>query len=217
MSIPHRSIAPSSSSPTMRSTMPRPKSDLIRRRAFPYSGSSPLLPMTCWRRPLISFSDRRNENSGISTDFHRARFPFESRAPFRHRQGRESTKRMASDQGHWEAPRPPDKGPCIRAPRWPDIPSAIRLLRSNYQPGDFVAIERAIREADPLDDNGWQSVGLAVLDLIEAAAIPPIQEPRHIAQSLRKNIPCSLCREEVVRKLMISIPRPEVDVEGMRV
>ncbi|WP_161915316.1 hypothetical protein [Methylosinus sp. C49] len=81
-----------------------------------------------------------------------------------------------------------------------DTPSAIRLLRSNYQPGDFVAIERAIREADPLDDNGWHSVGLAVLDLIEAVAIPPI-ESRDILLSLYENIPCSLCREEVVRKL----------------
>jgi hypothetical protein len=81
-----------------------------------------------------------------------------------------------------------------------DIPSAIRLLCSNYQPGDFMIIERAIHEADPLDDNGWHSVGLAVLALIDAATIPPI-ESRDMLLSLYENIPCSLCREEVVRKL----------------
>jgi hypothetical protein len=80
-----------------------------------------------------------------------------------------------------------------------EIAEGIRLLCSNYLPGDFKLIERAVQEAQ-FDEEGWHSVGLSVLSLLDAAPVPP-SESRDILLQLYERHPCSICRKNIVEKL----------------
>lgn len=80
-----------------------------------------------------------------------------------------------------------------------EIPGAVLLLCSNYMPGDFVAIERAVRDVR-FDDDGWHSLGTSVLNLLASAPVPP-NETRDMLLALYEKTPCSLCREQIVRRL----------------
>jgi hypothetical protein len=76
---------------------------------------------------------------------------------------------------------------------------AIRLLRSNFQPGDLKAVDAMIQPLE-LDDVTWHEVGMAVLDLLSHASVPQ-EESRDLLLRLYDEDPCSLCRSDVVAKL----------------
>ncbi|PWB94742.1 hypothetical protein [Methylosinus sporium] len=79
------------------------------------------------------------------------------------------------------------------------LAAAIRLLCGSYQPGDFSAIESAVRNIQ-LDEDGWHGVGASILSLLDDVTVPP-DESREVLLHLYEKTPCSLCRESVVEKL----------------
>jgi hypothetical protein len=76
---------------------------------------------------------------------------------------------------------------------------AIRLLASNFQSGDLRAVEALIDRSCP-DDETWHRIGLALLELLRRASVPP-EESRSLFLKLYEETPCSLCRGGFAEKL----------------
>ena len=76
---------------------------------------------------------------------------------------------------------------------------AIRLLASNFQSGDLRAVEALIDRSCP-DEETWHRIGLALLELLRWASVPP-EESRSLLLKLYEETPCSLCRGGFAEKL----------------
>ena len=77
-------------------------------------------------------------------------------------------------------------------------PTGLRLLLSNYEPGDLDPIGPLLREA--VDDDEAHILGLGILDIVEENDVP-LAEKRAVLISLYERSPCSLCRRKAVSKL----------------
>jgi hypothetical protein len=84
--------------------------------------------------------------------------------------------------------------------------NGVRLLRSNFQPGDFTIIERLLVAAEP-NECAYHGLQLAILDVLKHATVLP-EESRDTLLHLYEVGPCSICRETVVSKLVASGSAP---------
>jgi HEAT repeat protein len=78
----------------------------------------------------------------------------------------------------------------------------ILLLKSNWQPGDFFTIEKALATVGE-DEFEYHHLGFSILDVLDHAPVPP-SESNDTLFKLYENDPCSTCREQVVSKLFAS-------------
>ena len=78
----------------------------------------------------------------------------------------------------------------------------VLLLQSNWQPGDFVTIERMLAAAGE-DEFEYHKLGCAILDVLDHASVPPAESNATLLQ-LYEDDPCSECRRQVVSKLLAS-------------
>jgi len=76
--------------------------------------------------------------------------------------------------------------------------TGLRLLLSNYEPGDLEPIGAMLSEA--LDDDEAHDLGLGILDLVGENDVP-LAEKRAVLISLYERTPCSMCRGDAVSKL----------------
>ncbi|MDR3475977.1 MAG: hypothetical protein P4M09_30400 [Devosia sp.] len=92
-------------------------------------------------------------------------------------------------------------------------PSGARLLLSNYEPGDLATIDPLLNKE--LDDDRAHELGLGVLDLIGENDIPS-DESQAALVLLYKLTPCSMCRGDVVSKLVKAGQAPSLIAEECR-
>ncbi|MEO7688147.1 MAG: hypothetical protein ABIS51_02600 [Sphingomonas sp.] len=74
----------------------------------------------------------------------------------------------------------------------------LRLLFSNYEPGDLDPIGSLLSEA--VDDYEAHDLGFGILDVVEENDVPPA-EKRAVLISVYERTPCSICRRDAVSKL----------------
>ena len=91
--------------------------------------------------------------------------------------------------------------------------NGVRLLRSNYEPGDLAMIEPLLSEA--LEDERTHDLGLSVLDIIGENDIPP-EESRAVLVLIYERTPCSMCRGSAVEKLVEAGQAPSWIAEECR-
>lgn len=77
-------------------------------------------------------------------------------------------------------------------------PRGARLLRSNFEPGDFARLERLLDALSDIEET--HDLGLSVLEIVSKQERPP--EARDILLRLYERTPCSSCRNEAVTTLV---------------
>lgn len=90
----------------------------------------------------------------------------------------------------------------------------VLLLKSNWQPGDFFTIEKALATVGA-DEFEYHRFGFSILDVLDHAPVPP-SECNDTLLKLYENDPCSNCREQVVSKLFASGTVPDWMAEECR-
>ncbi len=78
----------------------------------------------------------------------------------------------------------------------------ILLLKSNWQHGDIALIERVLAAVGD-DDFEFHNLGTSILEVFDHAPVSPAERERTLLELYERN-PCSVCREEVVTKLLAS-------------
>ena len=76
--------------------------------------------------------------------------------------------------------------------------TGLRLLLSNYEPGDLDAIGSWLSEA--LDDDEANDLGFGILNIVGENDVP-LAEKRAVLISVYERTPCSVCRGDAVSKL----------------
>jgi hypothetical protein len=77
-------------------------------------------------------------------------------------------------------------------------PTGLRLLLSNYEPGDLDPIGSLLSEA--VDDDEAHDLGFGILNIVGENNVP-LAEKRAVLISLYERTPCSVCRGDAVSKL----------------
>ncbi len=90
----------------------------------------------------------------------------------------------------------------------------VLLLQSNWQPGDFVTIERVLAVIGE-DEFEYHKLGCAILDVLDHAPVPPSESNDTLLQ-LYENDPCSECRRQVASNLFASGNMPDWMAEECR-
>ena len=77
-------------------------------------------------------------------------------------------------------------------------PTGLRLLLSNYEPGDLEPIGPLLSEA--VDDDEAHILSCGILDIVGENDVP-LAEKRAVLISVYERSPCSVCRGDAVSKL----------------
>jgi hypothetical protein len=84
---------------------------------------------------------------------------------------------------------------------------AVGLLQSNFQSGDFKLVEDVLEKQTP-DEDTWHGLGIAVIDVLENNDVRP-EESRRLLLRLYEEGPCSMCRKDIVAKLLVAGDVPD--------
>jgi hypothetical protein len=94
------------------------------------------------------------------------------------------------------------RAPAVRASALKLIeagqPRGARLLRSNFEPGDFAKLERLLDTLSDIDEA--HDLGLSILDIVSKQEHPP--EAAGLLLRLYERTPCSRCRNDAVATLV---------------
>jgi len=91
-------------------------------------------------------------------------------------------------------------------------PRGARLLRSNFEPGDFARLKRLLDALSDIDEA--HDLGLSILDIVSRQDTPP--EADDILLELYDRTPCGRCRHDTVTALAALDAAPPWMVEECR-
>jgi HEAT repeat protein len=91
--------------------------------------------------------------------------------------------------------------------------TGLRLLKTNYEPGDLETITPLLSGAE--DDDKAHDLGLGILDLIGENEVP-LDEKRGALLLLYERTPCSMCRADAVTKLVSTGQAPSFIADECR-
>jgi hypothetical protein len=92
------------------------------------------------------------------------------------------------------------------------LPLGARLLRSNFEPGDFARLERLLDALSDIDET--HDLGLSILEIVSRQERPP--EAADILLRLYDRTPCSRCRHDAVDTLAALDAAPQWMAEECR-